>query len=500
MDGGTSRFDSEGVIYQAICASCGTTSPFPTTSGVWATSKPGSANCNLAMVKIAFNLAGVGAEVQSLINGKPRDTAGCVPLTVDFVDLVQNATRYEWHFNDNTTPAIVTTTSPTVSHTFQQVGTFNVMLVAIDSTTCNIRDTSFVRIRVDDLRAQLDFTPVKLAPCDSFKYRFDNFSIAPSARPFTNQTFTWDFGDNTPRVTTGGGPVFHSYASAGTYNVKLILRDSVYCNYPDSAVVTLRVASLVKADFETPPNGCAPYNASFKNTSQAGSSWQWDFGDNVGTSTALNPTYLYNNPGTYIVTLIATDSNTCNVVDTTRFTITVYGNPTADFTADPQPPVINAPISFTNLSSPDAIRFKWLFGDGDSLITTSRAVVQHEYNATGTFNACLIAYNPAGCPDTVCKNVITMIEPAVDVPTAFTPARGGNNSVVYVRGFGIAKMKFTVWARWGEKVFETTTKNTGWDGRFKGALLPMDVYAYTLEVEFFDGTKTTKTGDITLIR
>ena len=61
-------------------------------------------------------------------------------------------------------------------------------------------------------------------------------------------------------------------------------------------------------------------------------------------------------------------------------------------------------------------------------------------------------------------------------------------------------MKFTVWARWGEKVFETTSKNTGWDGRFKGALLPMDVYAYTLEVEFFDGTKTTKTGDITLIR
>ena len=127
-------------------------------------------------------------------------------------------------------------------------------------------------------------------------------------------------------------------------------------------------------------------------------------------------------------------------------------------------------------------------------------MLESEYNATGVFNACLIAYNPAGCPDTVCKDVSTLIEPAVDVPTAFTPARGGNNSVVYVRGFGIAKMKFTVWARWGEKVFETTSKNTGWDGRFKGALLPMDVYAYTLEVEFFDGTKTTKTGDITLIR
>ena len=209
---------------------------------------------------------------------------------------------------------------------------------------------------------------------------------------------------------------------------------------------------------------------------------------------------MYVNPGTYTVTLIAIDSATCNISDTTSFTITVLGKPTADFTAAPQPPVTNAPISFTNLSSPDAVRFKWLFGDGDSLVTTSRNVVQHEYNATGTFNACLIAFNAADCPDTVCKDVMTVIEPAVDVPSGFTHGKPGVNSTVFVRGFGIAKMKFTVWARWGEKVFESSNKNSGWNGYYKGKLLPMDVYAYTLEVEFSDGTKTTKTGDITLIR
>ena len=96
--------------------------------------------------------------------------------------------------------------------------------------------------------------------------------------------------------------------------------------------------------------------------------------------------------------------------------------------------------------------------------------------------------------------VETLIDPAVDVPNAFTPGKFGPNSVVYVRGFGIAKMKFVVWSRWGEKVFETNTKKLGWDGYYKGKLLPMDVYAYTLEVDFTDGTKTTKTGDITLIR
>jgi gliding motility-associated-like protein len=499
VDGGTSRFDQNGVIYQAICASCGNTSPFPTypNPGVYAPAKPPSANCNLAMVKIAFNLAGVGSGVQSFINGVARDTAGCVPLTVDFTDTLAQAVSYEWNFGDGSPQ--ITTTVPSTSHTFNTVGTFRVMLVAIDSSTCNIRDTSYLNIRVGASKALLDFIPRKQGDCHDFNYRFDNTSIAPPGFPFGSTSFTWDFGDGTPRVTTGLTSVNHTYASAGTYNVKLILQDTTYCNSPDTAIKQLRVAALVKADFVTPATGCAPYNAVFDNTSLAGTDFQWDFGDG-GTSTAVSPTHTYLAPGSYLVTLIASDTATCNKVDTARFTIDVLGKPTAAFTASPQPPTTNTPISFTNLSSPDAIQFKWNFGDGESLSTTSRAIIQHEYIATKTYNACLIASNRAGCVDSVCQTVRTIIEPAVDVPTAFTPANGGANSIVYVRGFGIAKMKFTVWARWGEKVFETNDRHIGWDGRFKGKLLPMDVYAYTLDVEFSDGTKTTKTGDITLIR
>ncbi|MGZ3853810.1 MAG: PKD domain-containing protein, partial [Flavisolibacter sp.] len=498
VDGGTSRFDKNGVIYEAICASCGNTLPFPTTPGAWATKKAASANCNLALVKIDFDLSGVRSGVQSWINGRPRDTAGCVPLTVELRDTVLNAVSYEWSFGDGS-PG-VKTTAPTTTHTYNAVGVYKVMLVAIDSTTCNLRDTSYVNIKVSDLEAKLDFNSIKLNPCDSFKYRFDNLSSAPAVRPFTSTSFSWDFGDGSAQVTTGLGSVFHNYASAGTYNVKLILNDSAYCNYPDTVIKPLRIASLVKADFETPPNGCAPYDAVFTNVSQAGSQFTWDFGDGSPTSNQVSPTHLYPNPGTYTIRLVAIDSGTCNIIDSTKKTITVFGNPTADFTAAPQPPVVNTPISFTNLSSLDAIRFKWEFGDGDSLITTSRTGISHEYNATGKYNVCLTAYNQANCPATICKDVSALISPAVDVPNAFTPGKFGANSTVYVRGFGIANMKFSIWARWGEKVFETNSKKVGWDGYFKGKMLPMDVYAYTLEVEFSDGTKTTKTGDITLIR
>jgi len=501
VDGGTSRFDENGVIYQAICGNCKVfgppNPPFPTTAGSWSATNPSNSGgeCNLALVKIAFNLAGVKAGILSTINGVPRDSSGCVPLTVDFSDTVKNAVSYEWNFGDGS-PQIKTPV-PASSHVYNSVGTYLVMLVAIDSNTCNIRDTSYVHIRVGDVKATINFNPVKLNPCDSFKYRFDNLSSAPL--PFSNTSFIWDFGDGTPRIPSGSASVFHGFAAPGTYNVKLILVDTAYCNAPDSITIQVRVAALVKAQFTTPPAGCVPYMAAFTNTSLAGQTFQWDFGDGA-TSTAINPTHLYSVPGTYVVTLIANDPGTCNLSDTTRQTITVATEPTADFSFAPIPPVENTPTTFSNLSSADAIRFVWRFGDGDSLKTNSRADVLHQYNATGTFNACLIAFNAAGCSDTICKPVSAIVLPAVDVPNAFTPLSGTINSTVYVKGFGITKLRFIIWNRWGQRVFETNDKNIGWDGKFNGSMQPMDVYAYTLDVEFFDGKKTTKKGDITLIR
>jgi gliding motility-associated-like protein len=61
-------------------------------------------------------------------------------------------------------------------------------------------------------------------------------------------------------------------------------------------------------------------------------------------------------------------------------------------------------------------------------------------------------------------------------------------------------MTFRIYNRWGQKVFESNNPDYGWDGNFNGKPQPMDVYAYTLDAVFFDGKKTTRTGDITLIR
>ena len=89
--------------YVLIACQDGTSNQaFPTTPGAWSETNPAATvpGCNLAMVKIEMDFAGVGAAPQSLIDGVPRDTSGCVPLTVDFTDTVQNAISYEWDFGD----------------------------------------------------------------------------------------------------------------------------------------------------------------------------------------------------------------------------------------------------------------------------------------------------------------------------------------------------------------------------------------------------------------
>jgi gliding motility-associated-like protein len=419
-----------------------------------------------------------------------------VPLQVLFTDTAHNAKTYIWSFGDGSPDTTVT--SYQVLHTYNSIGYFHVRLIAIDSNTCNVADTAYLNIRVRTDKAIVDFDITKLPPCESINYMFTNTSVAPVSKPFKPDDFTWDFGDGV-RMTAPNPPgsVTHKYAATGTYLVRLVLNDTSYCNYPDSLSDTLRVSPIVKAQFEI-SNGCAPYNAVFNNTSLAGRQFYWDFGDGT-TSTDASPTHIYPDTGTYVIYLLAVDSGTCNIRDSTTRTIQIHERPTASFNTTPQPADYNIPTVFHN-NSMGANHYTWFFGDNDSTNKQNSDTVIHQYQYTGTFNACLIAYNQYECADTACLDVQSLINPLLDVPNAFTPGRFGANSIISVKGFGIISMNWKIYNRWGQLVFQATSPYQGWDGTFNGVAQPMDVYSYTLDATFDDGSKTTRKGDITLIR
>jgi len=498
VDGGTSRFDANGIIYQAVC-SCGDGGRlFFTTPGVWSgTNNSPNDGCNEAAVKIEMNFAGIGASVKATIDGVV-DTIGCVPLSVRFTDTLAKGKKYVWVYNDPfSATARDTTFAPnnTVLHTYNQVGSFRLMLISIDSATCNIADTAYVTVKVGNNNINADFSFNKLGACNSLQYQFVNQSVA-TAPNYTSQSFLWDFGDNTPKVRSGFAPINHTYASIGTYTVTLIVDDTTFCNAPDTAIKTLRISPIVKAVFSIPARGCVPFTTIFKNLSQGGTDWIWEFGD-TQTSTDFEPTHTYSATGTYNVRLIAIDTGSCNKRDTSAyFTITVFPIPKANFSWTPNPPQVNAITRFSNLSA-GANRYLWNFGDGESSTEVNPA---HQYNTTGTFQATLYAYNTADCVDSLTQDVPILIVPLLDVPNAFTPGRFGENGIVKVKGFGIGTMNWKIYNRWGQVVFATSDRNEGWNGIFKDRLQPMDVYTYTLDVIFTDGQKLRKTGDISLLR
>jgi hypothetical protein len=136
VDGGTSRFDRNGIIYQAVCAGCGGHDDFPTTGGVWSNVN-NSSNCNLGVIKYRFDFD----EIEAAATAFP-DSIGCVNFPVQFSNLSQNAVEYFWDFGDG-----ATSTDFEPNHLYVDTGVYQVMLIAIDSTKCIPRDTAYLTIR-----------------------------------------------------------------------------------------------------------------------------------------------------------------------------------------------------------------------------------------------------------------------------------------------------------------------------------------------------------------
>lgn len=488
VDGGTSRFDKNGVIYQAICGGCGAgpSSTLPTTATSYSP-KNKSPNCNLAALKMEFNLGAVKA----IARAKP-DATICLGESIQFENTSNNATSYEWIFGDGS--AINTQQNPV--YTYQKVGTFTVRMVAINPDACKVRDTVTLTVNVDTFKVKVGFDIQNVQNCPPFKATFVNtstFSKTPGAANFTR--FIWDFGDKS--TFAGANPPEHVYADSGTYEIMLVMIDTTACNSPDTIRKKLTLQNtFVKAILDVPPVVCMKQEVAFGNRSLKALHYFWDFGDG---DTSSNPAgrHHYDSIGNYTVKLYAYNETSCNKVDSTQASFTVRPGPTADFLFSPVTPERNKPTTFTNKSE-GGTKYQWNFGDNTG--SSEHTPAPHQFKRTGNYTVCLGVANLEGCTDTMCKLVPADVLPLADVPTAFSPNGDGSNDILYVYGYAIESMNFRIYNRWGKKIFESKDQSIGWDGTFNGKEQEMEVYAFTLHVTFIDGTTFYKKGNVTLIR
>lgn len=176
------------------------------------------------------------------------------------------------------------------------------------------------------------------------------------------------------------------------------------------------------ADFTSDiQSGCSPIVVNFKDASTGNpTAWSWDFG-NGATATKQNPSTTYFKPGTYTVTLTATNSSGSNTV-TRQAYIHVYEVPNVDFSADIVAGCTPVKVSFTDKSpsTPGSTNVSWLWDFGNGTQSTDQNPVT-EYNTTGDFNVVLKVTNDKGCSKTVTKADYINMTPGVNVQFTHTP-------------------------------------------------------------------------------
>ena len=436
----------------------------------------------------SFSIVITSAVTNVTANAQSISPVGCTPYTAQFQNLSTNATNYQWNFGDPLSGALNSSTLSTPSHLYNTSGVFTVFLIASDSFTCNKHDTIQFQLAVDTVHVIAAFTASPITGCVPLNVNFTNNS-------WHALSYQWNFGDGSA-VSTQTNPA-HTYIDTLSYWVTLIANDSTTCNLADTATVLIDpYYTYVDAKFSIVDTmACRSLDLSIMNQTTGATAYQWDLG-NSQTSTLFQPTYTYSTPGAYLITLIATNPSYCKPADTVSHGVHVFLEPTASFSASPFIWKPDSFFSFINHSA-DATVYDWYI---DGVYIGSNESYQQSFHKLGYHKICLVAKNANGCIDSICKEVYVDVTPSIGVPNAFSPDGDGINDILFVYGLGIETIDFRIYNRWGQLVFETTDRNKGWDGTFKGVPQEMEVYAYVVSATFITGTSQSLKGNVTLVR
>jgi gliding motility-associated-like protein len=318
----------------------------------------------------------------------PDVSAGCSGLVVNFNNNSTLGGTYAWTFA-GATPATSAVYSP-APVTFNTAGN-NMVVITVNVAGCIKKDTAFISIAPLPTPA---FTLTPATGCSPVTSVINNTSGVTAG-----DTYSWIFGNGSS--STLQNPPSQTYTTTGVdsiYTVQLTISAANGCNASASATVTVHpnpLASFTANDDTV----CANTSVTFMNGSTAASTYQWAFGD-ASTSTAINPSHVFPNPGNYTVQLISSTAFACR--DTTALLIVVDTIPVAAFSASTE--CLGFATLFSNSSTGSIVSYSWNFGDGSSAGTTSNPV--HTYPANGTYNVSLTVTNAFGCTSTVTHPVI----------------------------------------------------------------------------------------------
>jgi gliding motility-associated-like protein len=403
-----------------------------------------------------------------------NDTAICLGAAVQINAFGDPRYTYEW------TPALgvsnpsllnpLLTPSITGPHTYVVTATFPGCTDSAQVVGIDVQPVPNVFVGADQILCFGD--TVRIHPV-----------IDPPPSVYPSYTYNWApaGGLDNPSVVN---PVFTALA---TTTLALSVSTPAGCISSDDIKLEVVAAEFIEVSADTAV--CPGDTAMLRVTGGSVASLAWMPPYYISDSNSFNPLVWPVTSTTY--TVVARDTSFC--LDTAEITVTVQPNAVV---ALPDSTRIYPGDSYQMDPGGNGLYFQWQPYYGLTATNIANPIATPGVN-TRYF---VTATTEFGCMAVDSIDVYVALDSYIDVPNAFSPGTGPNNTIKVVH-LGDATLKsFVIYNRWGAKVFESSDINQGWDGRMKGEPQPMGVYVYMVEAVSPTGRKFVKQGNITLIR
>lgn len=392
--------------------------------------------------------------------GLPNDQI-CNGTPIIFKDSSTSFTtikNYFWDFGDGTTSNVANPPP----HLFPKPGIYQVkhFITAMD----NCESEPFIR-------------PIKIGDYPNISFQvFDtceslNPRIIIDAKIEVGNINQWKWEMNGKVFSNSENPDFSSF-TAGNYSIKLTATSNIGCisnSFENN--FTLKPKPAISLDLN---DGCinipVTFDAQQTDNLTSIKSWHWDFGDN-NFSDQKSAQNIFTDKGNYNILLQAESTNGCiTSVSKNLFINEANANAGTD--------TLVASNTFFQLNGSGGSSYSWspTIGLNDPGISNPTGKISDDIKYILTVKTI------EGCVDTASINVTIFKGSAVYVPTAFTPNNDGLNDILKPYYISIKSLSFfTIYNRWGQKVFSTNDLNKGWDGFSKNYEQITGSYVWTLK-------------------
>lgn len=472
IDGGSSRMDPAGIVYHSICTP---SALLPTSSGVWS-SKKKTSGYDIASWKFDFQQVGMAAGFNIGI----KDTF-CAPATVTINNTSYGALSYLWDFGDGSATSALAAPPP---HLYPNAGTYRIKLYTYNATSCVTIDSAFQMVYVFDPEYVDLKPPSPLIICSGDSARMKvkaHWKITVLPNTYTS----YNAGDTVISFYPDSTADYQVYATlvtpcnTSTDSIKFtIVRDDKMIGHLES----LPDKSLCKGD-------TAVYELSRKMDRFTITPATYFKVSNDSMSLKVFP------PVDTRYQLVSVIANACTSIHDTVIFNVKRSTLKAAFALNPKETDQNQPVlTLTNVSK-NATGYNWSLNNNywnseksPSLTTTD----------TGYYCFMLIANDEFNCKDSA-SDCAHVIETHIYMPSAFTPNHDGKNDVFRPILHNVDILEFSVFNRYGERIFVTYDNEEGWNGTYHGMRCDLGTYFYSVRYRVL-AQERTMTGDITLLR